>query len=202
MAPHPKIAALDKDNTIPLPTDLELRRRIYERHYHFNGHRYAEEVLSMLPRFEKSVFMHGDIAPRNIVMAEDGHVKGSLNWETAGWCPEYWEYVNMIKPSGDKDKQAWIERTAPKKWDITRIAAVRWSYSMENICAHLSTPPPYLHFLLFILFLIYISPIYISFYLCYPLSILIFIYTFPIHTSPYPHIPLSLPYILSSTITI
>lgn len=39
------------------------------------------------------VFTHGDLASRNILVDEDGHVTAVLDWENAGWYPEYWEYV-------------------------------------------------------------------------------------------------------------
>lgn len=48
------------------------------------------------------VFTHGDIHPRNIVVrrrARGGGVEiaGIVDWETAGWYPEYWEYVNIMQ---------------------------------------------------------------------------------------------------------
>jgi aminoglycoside phosphotransferase (APT) family kinase protein len=79
----------------------------------------------MLPRSNVSVFTHGDIAPRNIMVDESAHITGIIDWELAGWYPEYWEYANMMKPSGDVDWQGWMHRTAPKQWDITGLMAVR-----------------------------------------------------------------------------
>lgn len=38
-------------------------------------------------------FTHGDLAPRNILVQEDGTVTAIVDWETAGWYPEYWEYT-------------------------------------------------------------------------------------------------------------
>jgi len=45
----------------------------------------------MLPRADRSFFTHGDVAPRNIMVGEAGNVTGTINWETAGWYPDYWE---------------------------------------------------------------------------------------------------------------
>lgn len=45
------------------------------------------------------VFTHGDFYPRNI-MVKDGHVKAIIDWEMAGWYPEYWEFA----------KAFWLER--------------------------------------------------------------------------------------------
>ncbi|PYH95642.1 kinase-like protein [Aspergillus ellipticus CBS 707.79] len=38
------------------------------------------------------VFTHGDLNPRNI-LAENGRITGIVDWENAGWFPEYWEYT-------------------------------------------------------------------------------------------------------------
>lgn len=38
------------------------------------------------------VFTHGDLNPRNILF-ENGKISGIVDWENAGWFPEYWEYT-------------------------------------------------------------------------------------------------------------
>ncbi|KAJ6147592.1 hypothetical protein N7497_009574 [Penicillium chrysogenum] len=40
------------------------------------------------------VFTHGDLNPRNI-LAENGNITGIVDWENAGFFPEYWEYTKM-----------------------------------------------------------------------------------------------------------
>ncbi|CAI7671898.1 unnamed protein product [Penicillium palitans] len=40
------------------------------------------------------VFTHGDLNPRNI-LAENGRITGIVDWENAGFFPEYWEYTKM-----------------------------------------------------------------------------------------------------------
>ena len=45
---------------------------------------------------------HGDLSSFNII-ADDDKVTGIIDWETAGWMPEYWEYtsawhVNPMNP--------------------------------------------------------------------------------------------------------
>ncbi|KAH9971220.1 kinase-like domain-containing protein [Lactifluus volemus] len=37
-------------------------------------------------------FTHSDIAPRNILV-NNGKIAAIIDWETAGWYPEYWEYT-------------------------------------------------------------------------------------------------------------
>lgn len=45
------------------------------------------------------VFTHADLAPRNIIV-RDGKIVGLLDWEDAGWYPEYWEYVKFFQRAG------------------------------------------------------------------------------------------------------
>ncbi|KAK6856449.1 hypothetical protein PG995_006636 [Apiospora arundinis] len=39
------------------------------------------------------VFTHGDLNPSNIFVRGD-EVVGIIDWETAGWYPDYWEYTS------------------------------------------------------------------------------------------------------------
>lgn len=41
------------------------------------------------------VYSHCDIAPRNI-MVRDGRIVALIDWEGAGWYPEYWDYVKLM----------------------------------------------------------------------------------------------------------
>ncbi|TKA21765.1 hypothetical protein B0A50_08690 [Salinomyces thailandicus] len=40
-----------------------------------------------------SVFTHGDLSSSNILCRGD-EITGIIDWETAGWYPNYWEYTN------------------------------------------------------------------------------------------------------------
>ncbi|KAL5349665.1 hypothetical protein ACLOAV_004695 [Pseudogymnoascus australis] len=42
------------------------------------------------------VFTHGDLSPRNIIVKEN-KITGLIDWEVAGWFPEYWEYVKFFQ---------------------------------------------------------------------------------------------------------
>ncbi|KAF2240207.1 hypothetical protein BU26DRAFT_387251, partial [Trematosphaeria pertusa] len=53
------------------------------------------------------------------------NITGILDWERAGWYPDYWEYSNILKPSNDEDWQAWMEKTAAENWDIGGLMAAR-----------------------------------------------------------------------------
>lgn len=42
------------------------------------------------------VFTHSDFSPRNILV-DGGRVTAILDWEYAGWYPEYWEYIQALR---------------------------------------------------------------------------------------------------------
>jgi aminoglycoside phosphotransferase len=109
----------------PLMSDSELRVRIYERYLHFGGRRYMDQLPDMLPRASSSVFTHADIAPGNIMIDDYNKITGILDWEWAGWYPDYWEYAQILRPVFWGDWSIWMEKTAPQKWDISGINAAR-----------------------------------------------------------------------------
>ncbi|KAH8179737.1 sulfate permease family protein [Sarocladium implicatum] len=92
-----------RDPPAPIKTDDALRARIYERYLHYNGRSFPETLTDHLPRSSESVFTHGDLAPRNIMVDSAGRINGILDWELAGWYPDYWEQASMQKPSRDRD---------------------------------------------------------------------------------------------------
>ncbi|OJJ76237.1 hypothetical protein ASPBRDRAFT_401142 [Aspergillus brasiliensis CBS 101740] len=109
----------------PLRTDAELRERIYERYLHCGGLRYEHTLPDMLPRSDKSVFTHGDVVPRNIMVDDQNNITGILDWEYAGWYPDYWEYAQIMRPAFYGSFQDLMNKTAPQRWDLTRINASR-----------------------------------------------------------------------------
>jgi len=121
------IAPLEDANG-PLPDGDAIRERIWLRYYHYYGRRYGqEEILEMLPRstLDSMVFTHGDVAPRNIMVDEVGNITGILDWEKSGWYPDYWEYVYVHSYGSDIDWRNWMDQTAPERWDLSGITAVR-----------------------------------------------------------------------------
>ncbi|PLB33735.1 aminoglycoside phosphotransferase family protein [Aspergillus candidus] len=122
---HHDIAKLSI-RTIPRPqNDTDVRVRIYKRYLHFGGLRYKDQLPDMLPLSERSVFTHADIAPRNVMVDEENRVTGLLDWEWAGWYPDYWEYAQIMRPAFKGDCSEWMERTAPQRWDLRGIYAAR-----------------------------------------------------------------------------
>jgi len=42
------------------------------------------------------VYTHGDFKHHNILI-HNGHVSGLLDWESAGWYPDYWEFTTALR---------------------------------------------------------------------------------------------------------
>lgn len=64
-------------------------------------------IRSSLREDHRIVFTHGDLHPRNIMVSWEGNqrsvaaaenlrVTAILDWEFAGWYPEYWEFVKAL----------------------------------------------------------------------------------------------------------
>jgi aminoglycoside phosphotransferase len=75
------------DNILERYANLVTRSEIWTLH-HRRLYREATGTQSI-------VFTHGDLSPQNILV-EGGHVSGIVDWEQAGWYPEYWEYVKAM----------------------------------------------------------------------------------------------------------
>lgn len=54
----------------------------------------ARKLYDMPPH--RIVFTHGDYALHNILVHE-GRVTGWIDWESAGWYPEYWEFTTPLR---------------------------------------------------------------------------------------------------------
>ena len=54
---------------------------------------YVRELLNS--HKHKILFAHGDFRPTNIII-KDGHVAAIIDWEMAGWYPEYWEFAKAL----------------------------------------------------------------------------------------------------------
>ncbi|KAI0539766.1 kinase-like domain-containing protein [Xylaria digitata] len=113
------------DPARPLTDEVSLRTRINERYLFFNGASYRENLLDFLPHSNKTVFTHGDIAPRNIMVNDSASITGAIDREISGWHPDYWEFANIQKPSADWDWMKWMDHTKPEAWDITGIEKTR-----------------------------------------------------------------------------
>ncbi|KAB8210130.1 kinase-like domain-containing protein [Aspergillus parasiticus] len=107
--------------TVPSPHDdpllEDLRARIYERYLYFGVRRYEHELPDMLPRSDRAVFTHGDIAPRNIMVDENTNITGIIDWEYAGWYPDHWEYAQILRLALWGDWSIWMENNIRRSND-------------------------------------------------------------------------------------
>ncbi|KAG6036647.1 hypothetical protein E4U41_005571 [Claviceps citrina] len=65
-----------------------------------------ERMIEMQDSFEPTppVFTHGDLNPFN-VLVRDGKIVAIIDWEFAGWLPDYWEYACVWQ--SNKTRQFW-----------------------------------------------------------------------------------------------
>jgi hypothetical protein len=45
----------------------------------------------------KITFTHGDLKAHTILVGDDGHLSGFLDWESTGWYPEYWDFTTAMR---------------------------------------------------------------------------------------------------------
>jgi hypothetical protein len=58
------------------------------------------DFVKAMPRHERQIVLtHGDLLLRNILV-RDAKVLAILDWEMAGYFPEYWEYVKSHMVAG------------------------------------------------------------------------------------------------------
>lgn len=55
---------------------------------------FSQAVTNCHYHVYQSLFTHADLCPRNILI-RDGKVCAIIDWEFAGWYPEYWEYTKV-----------------------------------------------------------------------------------------------------------
>ncbi|KAI6137642.1 kinase-like domain-containing protein [Pisolithus tinctorius] len=68
---------------------------------------YFPLIEAMAQRHYRIAFAHSDICPRNI-LARNGNVVAIVDWECAGWYPEYWEYTRWAV-SNYRSPQTWLD---------------------------------------------------------------------------------------------
>ncbi|KAH6644462.1 kinase-like domain-containing protein [Boeremia exigua] len=80
----------------------ELRFRTVDAFHHYLAHdlpiRTGDQRKIVTDAHSKKhdcFFTHADLNLRNILVDETGRISGIVDWECAGWYPEYWEYTKM-----------------------------------------------------------------------------------------------------------
>jgi len=75
------------------------------------------------------VFTHGDLTQHNIII-RNNKIVGLIDWEYAGWYPEYWEYVKFFeRHSKNKDWKDYAKYIFPQSYDDELVdfqAIARW----------------------------------------------------------------------------
>jgi aminoglycoside phosphotransferase len=75
---------------------------IHQENINLHASFYKDSLKSCMKNNHKLHFTHGDLGVHNI-LAENGRITAIIDWEFAGWYPEYREYVKMIQFSRDKE---------------------------------------------------------------------------------------------------
>ncbi|OTA99099.1 hypothetical protein M426DRAFT_68456 [Hypoxylon sp. CI-4A] len=59
----------------------------------------SEPYRGLLPNMAKVYFTHGDLNRKNIIVSDapgPRKIAAVVDWEQAGWYPEYWEYCKLL----------------------------------------------------------------------------------------------------------
>ncbi|GLB12349.1 hypothetical protein AtubIFM57258_010030 [Aspergillus tubingensis] len=115
------LSTIDRDPSISGPFDnveqfnqgiLKCLGRRESRHYV----RLLDEAIKRTLKGHRIVFTHADLQPKNVMVAEQKGVceDGShdyritiIDWDLAGWYPEYWDYCNSTVYC--QAKPEWLE---------------------------------------------------------------------------------------------
>ncbi|PPQ69923.1 hypothetical protein CVT26_013249 [Gymnopilus dilepis] len=80
-----------------------------------------EPLKKIAGRQWRTVFSHGDLGPHTILW-KDGKIVSIIDWEFAGWLPEYWDYTRSYFGS---------IRSSPDWWEMLQGIAVRYPEELE-----------------------------------------------------------------------
>jgi len=136
---------LDEREVIPSAPDVDSFHR-----YLLSQVRYA----SRMPRIEamaertwfkadhRLCFTHADLHFANIIVKDD-KLAGIIDWECAGWYPEYWEWTQMLRKKNSRFKPSgwYLERLASGLFDGRYEAEVDLNGALQDSCGQYSLPP-------------------------------------------------------------
>ena len=94
--------------------------------------RYTDPYVDMLPTNADIKFTHGDLHPSNIIISETSprKVLALIDWEQAGWYPDYWESFKSSFAAGIESQ--WFTEWVPKIIDVRDdVKVVMAEYSMQ-----------------------------------------------------------------------
>ncbi|KAK0111261.1 hypothetical protein ONS95_001633 [Cadophora gregata] len=114
----------------PFNTLQDFHRHLREG---YEGEREHEHDANRLVEWHKQyctkpVFTHGDLSTLNILVRGD-EVVGIVDWETAGWWPEYWEYTSTwhVNPHNEFWRDE-VDRFLEPKVEELEMEKVRRKY--------------------------------------------------------------------------
>lgn len=98
----------------PFKSDNEFRQGCINAMYECRRTHWSETVAGFIRALPPGeiVLTHNDLHPRNIIV-RDGTVVAIIDWELAGFYPEYWEYVKAWYRAGVDEP--WVEERAVDK---------------------------------------------------------------------------------------
>lgn len=107
----------------------------------------AEELKECHGRQYGIKFTHADLSPENILVDDSGRITAILDWESAGWYPEYWEYTQMhfATPKGMEDWLAAVETVVDRYDDEMAAEAIlrrRFTASAYDCARSVRAPSP------------------------------------------------------------
>ena len=98
----------------PFDTEAQLNNAFVQKYLYNSGlphkAKYYRRVLPLVLRNHGAVFTHGDLQRKNMILKEGGEIV-LIDWETAGWYPEYWEYALAMFACGSWEDD-WHEYVA------------------------------------------------------------------------------------------
>ena len=93
---------------------------------------YCPHLRYLLPDKGEIHFTHADLTLYNIMVSGlpgQRRVSGIVDWEQAGWYPEYWEYCKMhiaVHEDHDWCKSGWIKKITECYDDAMEAVADYW----------------------------------------------------------------------------
>ncbi|KAF8531661.1 kinase-like domain-containing protein [Gautieria morchelliformis] len=108
----------------PFPTVQDFHTFLGTKYVQDHSDKFDEKDIldKTATRTYATAFTHGDIAPRNILV-KNKKIVAILDWESAGWYPEYWEYTRTFMAN----------LYIPDFWEMFRTDGLEVTYPDEFI---------------------------------------------------------------------
>ncbi|KAI1172133.1 kinase-like domain-containing protein [Nemania sp. FL0916] len=91
-----------------------------------------EALRSGMRTDHRIVLTHGDLSQHNILV-QDGKITGLIDWEFAGWLPEYWDYVNFAKrPPINRDWRDYASIIFSQRYDSELVHFLALSQLLQG----------------------------------------------------------------------